>query len=48
MIVLTDFEKGLLLKLRTFERQAERSHITEEQRKKWLFWADILAERAVA
>jgi hypothetical protein len=44
MIVLTDFEKGLLSRLRTFERAAQQSHITEEQRKKWLFWADIFQD----
>jgi hypothetical protein len=44
MIILTDFEKGLLLRLRSFERQAERSQITEEQRTKWLYWSDILAD----
>ena len=44
MIVLSDFEQGLLLKLRSFEREAERSQITEEQRKKWLFWADIFQD----
>jgi hypothetical protein len=38
MIIFSDFEQGLLSRLQPFERQARRSHITEEQRAKcvWL------------
>src|SRR5437870_5275628 len=42
MIVLSDEERGLISRLRTFERRAQRSRIPETVRKKWMFWADIL------
>jgi hypothetical protein len=41
---LSPFLVQLFLKLRNFERQAERSQISDEVRGKWLFWADIFRD----
>jgi hypothetical protein len=42
--LLSDPLIKLLSRLRGFERQAQRSQISEAARAKWLFWADIFRD----